>query len=457
MNIPEIYLVEPYNAYAPKGRKKHWHEVVEEQALMQRIMAEQMALQEAASKTLPPNSPPTSIQTAVGTPPAGAGGQPVWDFWNPTGDIVNFSATPLAGAGPMTVVFTNLTTTPQFDTYLWLFGDGTTSTEINPTHVYHSASALITASLQVSSSTTGQPGGNVTKNGYISASVPLVIASGSYITSSGPGPISASFTNLTVNTSQTPTTLYKLFYGDGQSASFAISGTIPSTPVIHNYVNTGSFTASIQATGSYRIASAYTAAFFVPAPTLNAAFTFNTSSNYAPATTTFLNGTSYNGVGGNLTYHWELGSGSLTSSAIIPLGAVLYGNAGPYTASLAVTESLYGIKSFITRSWRLEVPTLTAAFTTQSAGYGAEANNPNEPVSMSFTSSTAYAGNGTLTYLWNFGSASIGGQSGTSTAVGPHYRFPYILQDGGYTASLQVTASNYGLTSKATKMFYVSS
>ena len=34
MNIPEIYLTEPYNAYTNAKRKqKHWHEVIEEQAL----------------------------------------------------------------------------------------------------------------------------------------------------------------------------------------------------------------------------------------------------------------------------------------------------------------------------------------------------------------------------------------------------------------------------------------
>ena len=402
-------------------------------------MAEQMALQEAASKTLPPNSPPTSVQTAVGTPPAGAGGQPVWDFWNPTGDVVNFSAVPLAGAGPMTVVFTNLTSTPQFDTYLWVFGDGSTSTEINPTHVYHSSSALITASLQVSSSTTGQPGGIETKNGYISASVPLVIASGSYITSSGPGPISASFTNLTVNTSQTPTTLYKLNFGDGVSASFAISGTIPLTPIIHGYANTGSFTASVQATGSYGIASAYTAAFFVPAPTLSAAFAFVTSSNIAPATATFTNGTVYNGVGGtsNLTYLWQLGSGSLTSSLIIPLGSVLYGNAGPYTASLSVTESLYSIKSAVSHSWRLATPSVTAAFTVTTSSNDA-------PSTASFVNTTTYVtSSGTCTYLWQYGSGSL-----TSSAATPT---PLIYTVAGpYTASLQVTESNFGIASAAT-------
>ena len=70
MNIPEIYLVEPYNAYAPKGRKKHWHEVIEEQALMARILAEQQAQQqailEAQTRTLPSDAPHVSSATVAG-------------------------------------------------------------------------------------------------------------------------------------------------------------------------------------------------------------------------------------------------------------------------------------------------------------------------------------------------------------------------------------------------------
>ena len=95
MNIPEIYLVEPYNAYAPKGRKKHWHEVIEEQALMARILAEQQAQQqailEAQTRTLPSDAPHVSSATVAGrsfapagnSPAgnAGAGGQPVPDYW----------------------------------------------------------------------------------------------------------------------------------------------------------------------------------------------------------------------------------------------------------------------------------------------------------------------------------------------------------------------------------------
>lgn len=344
MSIPEIYLVEPYNAYAPKGRKKHWHEVVEEQALMQRIMAEQIALQEAQSKTLPPNSPNIANPT-VGNMNAGAGGTPVWDYWNPSGDVLGFTASPTNGAGPLTVVFINRTTSPELDTYVWNFGDGQTSTDINPTHVYQTGSAAGYTVELTASHALGSPM-TTSSVGYISASIPKVTALFSYFTSSGPGPITATFTNGSTNTSQTPSSIYLWTFDDTTSSSLY-------APPVHSYANTGSFTASVQITGSYALASIYTQSFYVPAPTVTAAFTFITESNAAASSASFTNTSTCVTSSGTLVYLWNMGSGSLTYSTQNPPGTINYINAGPYTASLQVTESNYGVASIVTHAWRL--------------------------------------------------------------------------------------------------------
>ncbi|HOT89681.1 MAG TPA: hypothetical protein PLC59_04005 [Bacteroidales bacterium] len=390
MNIPPIYLIEPYNAYAPKGRKKHWMEEVEEQALLEKIVSEQIALQEAEAKrtsnTLPPQSPNSAMQTVVGSSAgagasggmgsgAGAGGTPAWDFFNPTGDVVAFDISPSSGPAPLTVTFTNRTSTPQWDDYNWEFIlDGKTikSTEVNPIVTFHTGSddpSYITASLQVTNSFTGVPGTR-SLNVYIPVSVPVVNSKFTYVKSSNIAPLTVEFTNISnTNNGQPLTYRWEFEYNNGTEISTSISTLrTPSAQI----VDTGSYTASLQVTGSYGIASLYTQSFVA-----------------------------------------------------LP-------------------------------------PTLVASFTTQSFGNGGVEDSYEEPVSMSYTSTTTYDGHGTLTYKWNFGSASFWTTEfdevpGTETTVGPHFRADYVEAEGGYTASLEVTESNYDITSLYTQSFYVSS
>lgn len=256
MNIPEIYLVEPYNAYAPKQNKKHWHQIVEEQALLARIQAEQMALQEAASKTLPPNSPQISTP-AVGNNAAGAGGVYPPQVFSPTNTVVTFSFSPSTGAGPVTVQFVNQTTNSELYTYRWFFSDGQTSTETNPSIVFQSgsnATNVITASLQATSSVFGTAAA-ASGRSFISASKPIVTAGFTIVTSSNSAPSTVTFTNTTVNSSQTPTTTYLWTFGSASLTSTSAS------PGAISYTVAGPYTASLQATGSYGIASVVTRSF----------------------------------------------------------------------------------------------------------------------------------------------------------------------------------------------------
>jgi len=57
---------------------------------------------------------------------------------NPIGPTADFSGTPTSGNAPLTVQFTDLSTagsSPITD-WLWVFGDGSTSTSQNPSHIY---------------------------------------------------------------------------------------------------------------------------------------------------------------------------------------------------------------------------------------------------------------------------------------------------------------------------------
>jgi PKD repeat protein len=50
--------------------------------------------------------------------------------------VADFTAAPASGAAPLSVHFTDRSDVPAATTHLWDFGDGTTSHEVNPTHVY---------------------------------------------------------------------------------------------------------------------------------------------------------------------------------------------------------------------------------------------------------------------------------------------------------------------------------
>jgi len=108
----------------------------------------------------------------------------------------NFSATPLFGIVPLYVDFTNLSS-GEIDSLLWNFGDGETSTEINPSHEYQN-SGLYTISL-----TAYGPYGTdtETKVDYIEAIEPQqVIAAFDVSGNYGCSPYTVIFTNQSVGT-----------------------------------------------------------------------------------------------------------------------------------------------------------------------------------------------------------------------------------------------------------------
>ena len=80
--------------------------------------------------------------------------------------VASFTATPLSGTAPLTVTFTDTSTnTPT--SWNWLFGDDSSSTEKNPTHIYTSAGTF-TVRLTATNSA-----GSSTAPGYITVSSPI--------------------------------------------------------------------------------------------------------------------------------------------------------------------------------------------------------------------------------------------------------------------------------------------
>lgn len=145
-----------------------------------------------------------------------------------TPPTVTFSANPLTGTVPLTVSFSN--TTGSGATYIWNFGDGLTSTLINPTHAYTQA-GVYTVSLTAVGA--GGPA-TLTKTNYITASPAGVMVDFSAFPLSGPMPLLVQFLNNTSGASS-----YAWSFGDG------ITSTLPSPT--HTYTAVGVYTVTLSA------------------------------------------------------------------------------------------------------------------------------------------------------------------------------------------------------------------
>jgi PKD repeat protein len=92
----------------------------------------------------------------------------------PVGPVVDFSGTPTSGISPLTVQFNDTSTgfvNPT--TYHWDFGDGSTSTEQNPSHTY---TANTSENFTVTLNVTGNYGqtGSIIKSVYITIEIPTI-------------------------------------------------------------------------------------------------------------------------------------------------------------------------------------------------------------------------------------------------------------------------------------------
>ena len=185
--------------------------------------------------TATPTSTPTATPTSTPTP-------------TPTPGLVDFSASPLSGTAPLSVSFTPLVN-GSVSGYIWSFGDGTSSTEEHPTHVY--VAGTYPVSLMVTF--VGGSSSSATKEGYITVSgappTPLptctvtptptptpepLVANFTAAPVTGVPPLSVQFTDLSTGN---PTKWYWNF-GDGSLSS--------SKNPLHVYGGIGRYTVTLE-------------------------------------------------------------------------------------------------------------------------------------------------------------------------------------------------------------------
>ncbi len=148
--------------------------------------------------------------------------------------VANFRADPTYGYSPVTVTFTD-TSTKSPTSWLWDFGDGTSSDEQNPVHVY-STVGKYNVTLIASNA-----GGNSTKtrSNYITAKAVLAPAANfKGAPTSGYSPLTVSFTD----TSDGSPTGWFWEFGDGTNAA-------DQNPV-HTFTSPGKYTVNLTVSGT---------------------------------------------------------------------------------------------------------------------------------------------------------------------------------------------------------------
>ncbi len=311
--------------------------------------------------------------------------------------VASFEASTTSGIYDLAVNFTNTSSGPITD-YAWDFGDGSTSTEENPSHTY-TAQGIYTVTLMV----TG-PGGSDTAicTACIDVASPAPSADFSVSVASGDYDLVVQFTNL----SSGPITDYMWDFGDGTIST-------ESDPQ-HTYTAAGSYTVTLTVTGpggsdTHKCPACINVTH--PEPVANFSVSDDATVIGSPLTFTDLS------TGPISDYMWDFGDGT-SSTMQNPTHA--YDSAGTYTVTLTVMGP--GGTSTHECSDCISVQELPPV-----ANFAVEPVGGIYELTLGFTDLST----GVITsWLWEFGDGA------TSTEQHPTHTY---AMSGGYDITLTVT------------------
>ncbi len=297
------------------------------------------------------------------------------------------------GVDGITATFSNNSTTGA--NYTWDFGDGTTSSEANPTHIFTSSGSF-PVTLTVTNTC-----GSTTASETITTSVSTAPLAGfTNNISTGCTPLTVQF----FNEATTNTTNWNWTFPGGNPAT----SNVPN-PVV-TYENAGNFDVSLEVSNDVGSDIQTQSELIAITETPIAAFNFtNTNNTYS------FNNNSTGATG----YSWNFGDGNV-SNAFEPTHT--YTQSGTYTVWLAVTNSCGN-------EFTSSVITIAAA---PQAAFDVDINTGCAPFAVTYNDLSA--GNAT-NWFWTF----PGGSPSSSTLANPVVNY---FAPGEYGATLQVGNSS---------------
>jgi gliding motility-associated-like protein len=321
--------------------------------------------------------------------------------------IVGFTGSPLSGCPPVTTSFTDNTNTVVAGaaTYNWSFGDGTSSTLQNPTHIFTNPGQYI-----ITLNVTNSKGCNASliKTSYVNVAAPPIPDFSFQDICKTPGS-----TTFVTNVSGSSPFTYSWDFGDGTYGT----GNNP----VHTYTSSGSYTVKLIVTDANGCVDSISKPIGVA--TLHAGF--NSADTACIGMQSFINASV-----GAATYSWDFGDNTPSSMLTNPIHT--FSVAGTYNVRLIATNAAQTCKdTFIKQVVILPGPNVDFTITPVIPCSAAD--------TLFFTNNTT----GAVSYQWFFGDATP-----ISTQTSPYHIYTF---DSIYTITLVATDS-FGCTNSKMKM-----
>ncbi len=226
--------------------------------------------------------------------------------------LADFTANPTSGNASLNVTFNNLTV-GAVTSWLWTFGDGATSTQQSPTHIYTSK-GVYTVSLQAIN---GAGSSTKTRTDYINV-YNAAVANFSATPTNGIAPLQVNFTNTSTGDYSSTTWAF----GDG--------GTSAEPNPSHTYINPGTYTVSLSISGLGGLDTETKTELITVYQPVNADFSASPTTGIAPLKVNFTNLS----TGTFSAVSWSFGDGG-TSAENNP--SHTYSQPGTYAVSITVS------------------------------------------------------------------------------------------------------------------------
>jgi gliding motility-associated-like protein len=299
----------------------------------------------------------------------------------------------------------------------WDFGDGTTSTDQNPVHVY-SAPGLYSVSLTVRNHTTGCEYTRI-RDVRVLDEVADFIGLNSVACKNSP------VTFLAVNSNPANISRYTWNFGDGQTGS--------NDTVSHSYAQSGQYnvTLIIQDILNCRDTIVRPQVIEINGPTAN--FASGTPGSCLMTDVVFNDSSFTDGTNNIVSWTWDFGDGNIQTMTSGPFQHH-YSATGIYSVGLTVTDN-FGCSDQKTIDNLLTISKPVASFSSPDT-----LTCPGRPVRFTSTSTGPQ-----LTYTWNYDDGNTGGMQNSS--------HPYST-DGIYSITLNII-DQYGCRDSITKPSYI--